>query len=684
MHILEFCNLELVCVYIFDVTKRLLNHINSPSKKLFIIVLDGKKRSSNSSSSDKNRKVKRVKRGDNPNQDRGQDQEGHEGSYEQHVNRRERPHHAQAWHNYNHRHHPEQQYLQHEHQQPYPRPGAHEQNRPPHEYYHRPPNETGGHPPRHPPPPHNGQTNQHYYHPPQKAVAAVPHIPPIQHAIPVQPDTSPNPHAAYAQGKHQPHEHEVPPPSIQHHQAQQHQYPPPQIPPPQQQQQTNIFPPMFTHTKKKSQDQSLKKNKAKTAMPIDVSQMHKSNPKLLPLYKYSTEHQSKSWNEMIQIFNHFVDREGHGDVEKDDPSLKEGYSPEDDEENDPDLLLRSWIREIRWVVRAEGLGQNKDPQRMVVGATKAAAKKAADTPPPSGESTERNQKASLEPRCDSENVTEERYEQLSSIEHFPLKKYTESSSSEAIVSHISSFQLWLDDLQHYRAKHDGDCNVPQKYQEYPALGHFVNRQRSAYKKLKEGKSSSMTAMKIQQLDAVNFVWSTTRTGGNASWEDRFNELKTFLDHHGHTNVPKKHPPNPPLGFWVNEQRFQHRKMMNGKSTYMTEYRANLLNSLNFKWELKESPKTWDESIEELRQYKAAYGNIDVSSETDDKYASLARFVNNQRDDYRRYVNGNKTIKYMTEDRIKILEELGISWNNLGEAKSGWSDKFKEMQEYKKQ
>jgi len=654
---------------VFYVLKRPLNHIQSSLNTIvdrnINIIKEGKKRSSSSSSnSDKNRKVKRVKCRDDPNQIRGQDQEGHEGSYEQHVERRERPqYNAQAWHNHNrHRHHPEQQYLQHEHQQPYPRPGwAHEQIRPPHEYY-RPPNETGRQPHQYSPPP-NEQTDQHYYHPPQKTVA-VPRIPPIQHATPVHPDTSPNPHQAYAQEKYA------------QEKNQQHQYPPPQMPPSQQQQQTNIFPPMFTHTKKKSQAQTLKKNKPKTGVPIDVNQMHKSNPKLLPLYKYSTEHQSKSWNEMIQIFNDFVDREGHGDVEKDDPSLKEGYNPEEDEENEQDLLLRSWIREVRWVVRAEGLGQNKDPQRMVVGATKAAAKKATDTP--SGERTERNLKASLEPRCDSENVTEERYEQLSSIEHFPLKKYTNSS-------HISSFQLWLDDLQHYRAKHDGDCNVPQKYAEFPGLGHFVNRQRTAYKKLKEGKSSSMTAIKIQQLDTVNFVWSTTRTGGNASWEDRFNELKTFLDHHGHTNVPKKHPPNPPLGFWVNEQRFQHRKLMNGKSTYMTEYRANLLNSLNFKWELKESPKSWDESIEELRQYQATYGDINnVSNESNDKYASLATFVNNQRDDYRRYVNGNKTIKYMTEDRIKILEELGISWN-LGEStKSGWRDRFKEMEEYKTQ
>ena len=59
-----------------------------------------------------------------------------------------------------------------------------------------------------------------------------------------------------------------------------------------------------------------------------------------------------------------------------------------------------------------------------------------------------------------------------------------------------AFQKWLDDLMHYRAKHRGDCNVPLKYAEYPGLRNFVNRQRTEYHKLVQGKASSMMRTKV--------------------------------------------------------------------------------------------------------------------------------------------------------------------------------------------
>ena len=109
-----------------------------------------------------------------------------------------------------------------------------------------------------------------------------------------------------------------------------------------------------------------------------------------------------------------------------------------------------------------------------------------------------------------------------------------------------AFQKWLDDLMHYRAKHNGDCNVPLKYAHYPGLGNFVNRQRTEYRKLQQGKASSMTTSKIQQLDRVNFLWSV-REGGHASWESRLGELHQYQYTNGHTNMPKNYPLNPSLG-----------------------------------------------------------------------------------------------------------------------------------------
>lgn len=96
---------------------------------------------------------------------------------------------------------------------------------------------------------------------------------------------------------------------------------------------------------------------------------------------------------------------------------------------------------------------------------------------------------------------------------------------------------------HYRVKHSGNCNIPLKYASYPGLGNFVNRQHTGYRKLLQGKASSMTHTKIAQLDRVAFVWSI-RARGYGTWESWLDELHEYQRAHGHSHVPKNHPPNP--------------------------------------------------------------------------------------------------------------------------------------------
>ena len=47
----------------------------------------------------------------------------------------------------------------------------------------------------------------------------------------------------------------------------------------------------------------------------------------------------------------------------------------------------------------------------------------------------------------------------------------------------------------------GHCNVPRNYPEYPALGRWCDKQRTAYKNNKLSKD------KIKQLDDLGFSWS---------------------------------------------------------------------------------------------------------------------------------------------------------------------------------
>ena len=74
-----------------------------------------------------------------------------------------------------------------------------------------------------------------------------------------------------------------------------------------------------------------------------------------------------------------------------------GENSNDNDDNDESLMLRSWIHEVRWVIRAEGFAQDdKFPQRSIASASSFKQKQ--------------NNSGGTEvlEQCDSENVTMER------------------------------------------------------------------------------------------------------------------------------------------------------------------------------------------------------------------------------------------------------------------------------------
>ena len=154
-----------------------------------------------------------------------------------------------------------------------------------------------------------------------------------------------------------------------------------------------------------------------------------------------------------------------------------------------------------------------------------------------------------------------------------------SSNKSSSSSSYSSWDKWMEMLSSFKAKH-GHVDVPLKYEPNPALGTFVNRQRSEYRKYHSSKPTSMTPERISELNALGFTWAIRDT--HTSWNERYHELKQFRNVNGHTNVPKIYNKNPSLGYWVNEQRFQYRRLMKQKSSSMSEEKIRLLNELDFK------------------------------------------------------------------------------------------------------
>jgi hypothetical protein len=63
----------------------------------------------------------------------------------------------------------------------------------------------------------------------------------------------------------------------------------------------------------------------------------------------------------------------------------------------------------------------------------------------------------------------------------------------------------LSELTDYRKIH-GNCNVPTRYKENPKLGQWVATQRKQYRLRGEGKKSSMTTFRNQELENLGFEW----------------------------------------------------------------------------------------------------------------------------------------------------------------------------------
>ena len=56
-------------------------------------------------------------------------------------------------------------------------------------------------------------------------------------------------------------------------------------------------------------------------------------------------------------------------------------------------------------------------------------------------------------------------------------------------------------LADYKHMH-GDVDVPLKYESNPSLGTFVNRQRTEYRKMQNGKPTSMTPARVEDLNRL--------------------------------------------------------------------------------------------------------------------------------------------------------------------------------------
>mmetsp|Transcript_29537 Transcript_29537/g.62752 ORF Transcript_29537/g.62752 Transcript_29537/m.62752 type:complete len:401 (+) Transcript_29537:229-1431(+) len=173
-------------------------------------------------------------------------------------------------------------------------------------------------------------------------------------------------------------------------------------------------------------------------------------------------------------------------------------------------------------------------------------------------------------------------------------------------------------IKEYKRLH-GDCKVPRNYPPDPKLASWTRSQVGAYRNAQAGKKPALSEERARLLEEIGFDWGAPKTP--KSWECRFQELRRYLEHYGHPNVPWRWDGNRPLAYWVNNQRNKYKLVLDGKKSSITSEQIQKLNSIGFQWSAGGKRAYQRPEEKQGRGYENDFGDDDQVSgdELDEEY-----------------------------------------------------------------
>lgn len=145
----------------------------------------------------------------------------------------------------------------------------------------------------------------------------------------------------------------------------------------------------------------------------------------------------------------------------------------------------------------------------------------------------------------------------------------------------------------------------------------------------------------------------------ASWDIMYGYAKAYFETHGNLNVPKRYktPDGYSLGNWIMTQR----KVKSGQIPgHLSDDRIEKLDAIGMIWQ-SISDLNWEKNIAALKEYSAEYGNADVKVDyVTESGIALGRWIAN----LRTWHSGKVKTNYLTPERIKLLNDLGMIWDKI--------------------
>lgn len=208
-----------------------------------------------------------------------------------------------------------------------------------------------------------------------------------------------------------------------------------------------------------------------------------------------------------------------------------------------------------------------------------------------------------------------------------------------------SFEERIRDLAGFKEKY-GHCNVPRVFKEDVSLGRWCHVMRCSYRQIKENQKPmyKLQPEEIQRLEDMGFRWRVRPP------------RKRDVDEEERVNGMKK------------EEEQQQQQQQEGGSLATTGEEGEANSAVKIDGDdggshsVASMPKrrnkitSFEERIEQLKQYKKEHGHLRV---TMGQNKNLAIFVNHMRG-ARRDPNKTNGVK-LTQERIQKLDELGFDW-----------------------
>ncbi|MCC8100976.1 MAG: Helicase associated domain protein [Clostridiales bacterium] len=143
---------------------------------------------------------------------------------------------------------------------------------------------------------------------------------------------------------------------------------------------------------------------------------------------------------------------------------------------------------------------------------------------------------------------------------------------------------------------------------------------------------------------------------SASWDMMFGCAKRYYEEHGNLEMLAGYMTEDgyPLGMWIATQRGIRKGSTRG---CLTEERIRKLDSIGMVWE-SVPDQLWEKNYAAAKAYQEANGNLDVRWDyvTEDGIP-LGKWINN----VRTFEKAGVRQKYLTPERIKMLDDLGMIW-----------------------